>query len=80
MAEAPFPLRAVAAAPDPRKSVVKPQATGSALVGRQVDFQVEARDNYGNRYGASQSDTCFTVYMQILACSDNCCQTAGTSL
>jgi hypothetical protein len=49
VAEAPFPLRVVAATPDPRKSVVKPQPTGSALVGREIGFEVEARDKHGNK-------------------------------
>ena len=53
VAEAPYPLRAVAGNPDPRKSVVKPQATGSALVGKRVEYQVEARDSFGNRCAAA---------------------------
>lgn len=57
VAEAPFPLRVVAATPDPRKSVVKPQPTGSALVGREIGFEVEARDKHGNKCELANLET-----------------------
>lgn len=48
MAESPYPLRVLPAPPQPRSSVIKlPRAT--VAPDRAVVFEVEARDEFGNR-------------------------------
>lgn len=50
VAESPYPLRIVAAKPYPRKSSISLHLPGSAATNELVEFEVQARDTYGNRF------------------------------
>lgn len=57
VAESPFPLRIVAAKPEPRKSGIKVSSPESAVVNELVEFEVQARDAFGNRCSCYSLDS-----------------------
>ncbi len=49
VAESPYPLRIVAGQSTARKSTIHLSQPGSAVINHTVEFEVQARDSYGNR-------------------------------
>lgn len=49
VAESPYTLRVAAGKPDARKSTIRLIHPGAAMANQAVDFEVEARDAFGNR-------------------------------
>lgn len=50
MADSPYPVRVESADPDPRKIVVRGPGRSFAIASKEANFEVIARDAFGNRY------------------------------